>query len=114
MAHLYSRCTEEDASPSGCLKKRTPTTTSRVGPVIPAAERALDVGSADELTGVLCEIVRGQVEERHGRAIALKEHAAEGVAAAREYVEASLGLQVWAHRLYKQAIAVAHAPSRRS
>ncbi len=82
-----------------------------VGPVIPAAEQALDTGSADELSGILCEIVRGQVAERHGRAMALKEHAGDGVAAAREYVEASLGLQVWAHRLYKQAFAVPHAPA---
>ena len=27
------------------------------------------------------------------------------VAAAREYVQAALGLQVWAHRLYRQATA---------
>jgi hypothetical protein len=85
-----------------------------VGPVIPAAERALDAGSSDELTGVLCEIVREQVEVRHRRAMALKEHAPEGVAAARAYVEASLGLQVWAHHLYKGAIAVPHAPAQRS
>ncbi|GGT01001.1 DUF6448 family protein [Streptomyces chromofuscus] len=85
-----------------------------VGPVIPAAERALDAGSADELAGMLCEIVREQVEEHHGHAMALKEHAAEGVAATRAYVEACLGLQVWAHHLYKQAIAVPHAPTRRS
>ncbi|GCB50761.1 DUF6448 family protein [Streptomyces sp. NL15-2K] len=85
-----------------------------VGPVIPAAERALDADSADELTGILCGIVREQVEERHGRAMALKEHATEGVAAARAYVEASLGLQVWAHHLYKQAIAVPDPPTRRS
>ena len=65
-----------------------------VGPVIPAAERALDAGSADELTGMLCGIVRAQVEERHRRAMALKEHAAEGVAAGRAYVEAGLGLAV--------------------
>ncbi|MEV4231531.1 DUF6448 family protein [Streptomyces bobili] len=85
-----------------------------VGPVIPAAERALDAGSADELTGVLCGIIREQVEERHGRAMALKEHATEGVDAAREFVEASLGLQVWAHHVYKQATAVPHASTRRS
>ncbi|MZF86017.1 DUF6448 family protein [Streptomyces sp. SID5643] len=85
-----------------------------VGPVIPAAERALATGSADELTGALCGIIREQVEERHGRAMALKEHATEGVAAARAFVEASLGLQVWAHHVYRQAIAVPHAPTRRS
>lgn len=85
-----------------------------VGPVIPAAERALDAGSADELTVALCGIIREQVEERHGRAMALKEHAAEGVAAARAFVEASLDLQVWAHHVYKQAVAVPHASTRRS
>ncbi|UOB15485.1 DUF6448 family protein [Streptomyces sp. HP-A2021] len=85
-----------------------------VGPVIPAAERALDAGSADELAVALCGIIREQVEERHGRAMALKEHAAEGVAAARAFVEASLGLQVWAHHVYKQAVAVPHASTRRS
>ncbi|MFF7647524.1 DUF6448 family protein [Streptomyces canus] len=85
-----------------------------VGPVIPAAARALDTGSADELSRLLCEIVREQVEERHRRAMALKEHAAEGVAAARAHVEASLSLQVWAHHLYKQAIVVPHTPTRRS
>ncbi|MGW2745276.1 DUF6448 family protein [Streptomyces sp. NPDC001450] len=74
-----------------------------IGPVIPAAERALDTGSADELTAVLCEIVRERVEDRLGAALALKEHVGEGVAAARAYVEAGLGLQVWAHGLYKQA-----------
>ncbi|MGW7405556.1 DUF6448 family protein [Streptomyces sp. NPDC054833] len=80
-----------------------------VGPVIPAAERALDAGSADELTQLLCGMVREQVDARHGHAMALKEHASDGVAAAREYIEASLGLQVWAHGLYKQAIADPHA-----
>ncbi|GGT00878.1 DUF6448 family protein [Streptomyces chromofuscus] len=55
---------------------------------------ALDVGSADELTGILRGIIREQVEERHGRTVALKGHAAEGVAAARPYAEAGLGLQV--------------------
>lgn len=79
-----------------------------VGPVIPAAERALDAGSADELTQLLCGMVREQVDARHVHAMALKEHAREGVAAAREYIEASLGLQVWAQSLYKQAIADPH------
>ncbi|MGW3247414.1 DUF6448 family protein [Streptomyces sp. NPDC001070] len=80
-----------------------------IGPVIPAAERALDGGSADELAQLLCAIVREQVNARHAHAMALKEHAGDGVAAAREYIEAALGLQVWAHGLYKQAIAAPHA-----
>lgn len=80
-----------------------------VGPVIPVAERALETGSADELTAVLCEIVREQVARRHATAQALKEQAGESVAAARAYVEAALGLQVWSHKLYKQAVAAPHA-----
>ncbi|MGW2702763.1 DUF6448 family protein [Streptomyces sp. NPDC001340] len=85
-----------------------------VGPVIPAAERALAAGSADELTQLLCGMVREEVDTRHGHAMALKEHASDGVAAAREYIEASLGLQVWAHGLYKQAIADPHARAAHS
>ncbi|MGQ4416599.1 DUF6448 family protein [Streptomyces sp. SAS_269] len=79
-----------------------------IGPVIPVAERAVETGSADELARLLCDIVRGQVEERHRRAMACKEHAADGVSAAREYVTATLGLEVWAHHLYQQAMAAAH------
>jgi hypothetical protein len=76
-----------------------------VGPVIPVAERSVESGSPDELAEVLCWIVREQVERRHALAMELKEHAAEGLPAAREYVEALLGLQVWAHGVYKQAVA---------
>lgn len=82
-----------------------------VGPVIPAAERALETGSTDELVEVLCAAVRGEVERRHGRAIVLKKSAGTGVAEAREYIEAKLGLQVWAHGVYRQVMADPHAHS---
>ena len=82
-----------------------------VGPVIPAAERALETGSIGELVDVLCATVRGEVERRHRHAMALKQHAGEGVADAREYVEAMLGLQVWAHGVYRQVTADPHAHS---
>lgn len=79
-----------------------------VGPVVPAAERALDTGSASELTEVLCEAVRDQVEQRHARAMALKDHASESVADARAYVAAMLGLQVWSHAVHRQIMAAPH------
>ena len=41
--------------------------------------------------------------------LSLKAHASEGVVAARAYVEAMLGLQVWAHIVYQQALADPHA-----
>lgn len=80
-----------------------------VGPVIPAAERALESGSPDELIDVLCADVRGQATHRHHHAMMLKTHADDSVEAAREYVEAMLGLQVWAHSVYKQVMTDPHA-----
>lgn len=80
-----------------------------VGPVIPAAERALESGSPDELVAVLCGSVRDQVERRHRHAMELKVHTGDGTAAARAYVEAMLGLQVWAHTVHRQVMAEPHA-----
>jgi Family of unknown function (DUF6448) len=79
-----------------------------VGPVIPAAERALETAQAEGLTDVLCRIVEDQVAYRHAHAIALKAHSAEGVPQERAYVDAMLGLQVWAHSVYKQAMSDVH------
>ena len=79
------------------------------GPVIPVAERALESHSPDELAGMLTRLVDDQVRSRLGQAVALEPHVGEGVAQAREYVEAMLGLQVWAHSLYLTAIGPAHA-----
>ena len=72
--------------------------------MIPAAERALESGSPQPLSDVLCGIVQQQIGERHGYAMRLKEHAGEGVAEARRYVEAMLGLQVWAHGVYRMVL----------
>jgi hypothetical protein len=79
-----------------------------VGPVIPAAERALESGSPDELVEILCREVTEQVGLRLQRAQALRPHAEDGIAAGREYVEAALGLQVWAHKVHRQVLADAH------
>ena len=81
-----------------------------VGPVIRGSERALETGSVDELLEVMREAVRGQVDRRR-HAMVLKQHAGQGVAEARKYVEAMLGLQVWAHGVYRQVNANPHAHS---
>lgn len=80
-----------------------------VGPVIPAAERALESGSPDELVALLGGSLRDQVERRHRHAMELKEHAGDSTSAARAYVEAMLGLQVWAHTVHRQVMAEPHA-----
>ena len=79
-----------------------------VGPAIPAAERALATGSAAELTDVLCGELRHQVEHRLARAMALQDLAPTGVPGARSYVQAMLGLQVWAHAVHRQVTADPH------
>jgi hypothetical protein len=78
------------------------------GPVVPVAERAIESGSPDELVHVLTNKVRDEIVERFARAMALRAHAREGVAPAREYVEAMLGLEVWSHKLYTCASAGPH------
>jgi hypothetical protein len=79
-----------------------------VGPVIPVAERAIETGSAEELKTLLSGLVKDEVQKRFDHMLHLKEHAAHSVSAAREYVEAMLGLQVWSHKLYLTAKAAAH------
>jgi hypothetical protein len=79
-----------------------------VGPVIPVAERALRTGSPDELIAVLQDVVAEQVEHRLEDAVRLTPAADASVAQVRAYVEATLGLQVWSHKLYLAALASPH------
>ncbi|HET7572852.1 MAG TPA: DUF6448 family protein [Gaiellaceae bacterium] len=74
-----------------------------VGPVIPLAERAIESGSADELTELLAGLVAEEVERRLARVLDLQREADGDLATRRRYVEAMLGLQVWAHHLYAAA-----------
>ncbi|HET9249327.1 MAG TPA: DUF6448 family protein [Actinomycetota bacterium] len=71
-----------------------------VGPVIPIAERAIATGSADDLLGLLEDALRDEVKERLERVLELQIHADGPVPHAREYVEAMLGLQVWANGIF--------------
>ncbi len=65
-------------------------------------------GSADELTALLTGVVAEEATKRFERAAALGPFAERSVDDAREYVEAALGLQVWAHRLYAAAMSSPH------
>jgi hypothetical protein len=78
------------------------------GPVIPVAEAAIESGQPDELVDLLCQVVRQEVLHKFERMQELKEHASHSVEAAREHVEAMLGLQVWSHKLHEFAHADAH------
>jgi hypothetical protein len=71
-----------------------------VGPVIPVAERAIEAGDASELVGLLTEKVHSEIELRFHDIMERKPHATDSVEAARGYVEAMLGLEVWSHKVY--------------
>jgi hypothetical protein len=79
-----------------------------VGPIIPLAEKAIETGQPDALISALRDVIKAQALERFERLQHLKEHASLSVDAAREYVEAMLGLQVWAHQVYLSAKAEPH------
>ena len=71
-----------------------------VGPVIPIAERAIATGSADDLVALLEDALRDEVKMRLDRVLELQIHADGPLPQAREYVEAMLGLQVWANGIF--------------
>lgn len=75
------------------------------GPIIPLAERAIESGSAEELISHLSSPLREAVDERFRHVIELQGQADGPVPAAREYVEAMLGFEVYAHTPYSCAIA---------
>ena len=79
-----------------------------VGPVIPVAERAIASGDPSELAALLSAAVDAEVGARLSEVLALAVHRGEGVADARQYVSAMLGLQVWAHRLHTAVRAGGH------
>jgi hypothetical protein len=82
-----------------------------VGPVIPLAERAIASGDPAELADFLADAVRRETGERFAAVQRAHASAGEGVDAARAYVEAMLGLQVWSHKLYGAIHAAAHEGS---
>lgn len=71
-----------------------------VGPVIPLAEHAIETGSCEELVTFLSDALHEEVKERLEHVLELKARAGSGLAEAREYTSAMLGLQVWSHKLY--------------
>ena len=79
-----------------------------VGPVIPLAEAAIDEGSPDRLAEFLVGAVDGEIRRRFEAMQAAKVHAGDGVGEARAYVEAMLGLQVWAHHLHQAVSGPGH------
>lgn len=82
-----------------------------VGPVIPLAERAIAVGSVDELADFLCGAVRDALEHRLDAVRNLSAVRERSVDDARRYVEAMLGFEVYSHHLYEAIRSTSHHES---
>jgi Family of unknown function (DUF6448) len=79
-----------------------------VGPIIPVAEKAIEAGSPDALIRLLTDVLRHEVQHRFEHIKHLRDYRAGDVAKAREYVEATLGLEVYSHHLYQAMKATPH------
>ena len=72
-----------------------------VGPVIPVADQAIASGAPDALVDLLTGELTTEIRRRFAEMLELRARVDGNVEANREYVEAMLGLQVWAHSMYR-------------
>jgi len=81
-----------------------------VGPVIPVAEKAIESGDRAPLENLLVGAIREDLARRFEHLGHLRGGAHRDVEGARAYVQAMLGVQVWAHGLYQASRAAGHGP----
>lgn len=81
---------------------------SDVGPVIPLAEQAVQTGDAEEVFRFLAADLKAQLAHRVERLAELASTKDASVAAAREYVEAMLGFEVYSNQVYQALHAEPH------
>lgn len=75
---------------------------SNVDPVIRAADKAIDAGSAEALLKMFPEDLRAEIENRFNGALAKKKFPANDVEAGREYVEAYISLLEYLEQLHER------------
>ena len=74
-----------------------------LGPVIPAADRALETGSLEEVEAIVLERVRAGLRERFEAALASREFAPADVEAGRAFVRAYVPFLHYAERVFQAA-----------
>ena len=70
------------------------------GPVLPRVDKAIETGNPGEVVDFLSNAVEEQIRDRFKHFLATKKYREDDVAAAREHIEAMLGLELYAHHLY--------------
>jgi hypothetical protein len=79
-----------------------------VGPAIPLAERAIETGSAEQVTEYLTGVLRDELKHRLEQVNAFAADAERSLPDARAHVEAMLGFQVYCHHVLQAMRAPAH------
>jgi hypothetical protein len=72
-----------------------------LGPAIPAADRALEEGSAEQLKPLLTEAIQKGLREHFEKVLARKKFRSDDLAAGREYVEAYVEFVHYVERIYE-------------
>jgi len=72
-----------------------------VGPVIPLAEKAIESGDAEQVHRLLATELQTELAHRLGHVTQLAVDKDTSLVTAREYVQAMLGFQVYAHQVYQ-------------
>jgi hypothetical protein len=80
-----------------------------LGPAVPAADRALEEGSAEPVVRLLTEALRSGVQERLQAAMSRKSFDVNDVAAGRRYVESYVPYVHYVEKLWETLAAPAHA-----
>lgn len=76
-----------------------------LGPAVPAADKALETNSSDELVKLLTDVVQNGTMEEFEKAISKKDFSPDDVEAGREYVEAYVPFIHYVERIYEAAAA---------
>lgn len=71
------------------------------GPVVPRAEKAIEIGDAGEVIGFVLDTAREDLQHRFHAVIEKKNYDPDDVAAGRAYVQAFIDFVVYAHHLYQ-------------
>jgi hypothetical protein len=70
------------------------------GPVVPRAEKAIEEEDAEEAIGFIAHTLEEELQERFNDAMAKKKYKENDVNAARKYVQAMLGFELFSHHIY--------------
>jgi len=76
-----------------------------LGPAVPAADKALETNSSDDLVKLLTDAVQNGTIEEFEKAISKKDFSPDNVEAGREYIEAYVPFIHYVERIYEAAAA---------